>query len=208
MLINFQNVVNFFGSSGVTPKSMSTFASDIMCPNQYFGKYTSGTVSVARASINRCISGNQSDTNIVVILAESPHIDEYNFDKGIVTPKGPLWKYDNVIKLKIATYIPKVFSSADIYLFNAIPYQCSFGNNLYGKNNFNKQKNDIFAFTWNTEPALDNLVKNINDLIAKECPLVIINSCTAKLKPCCNSLVLQKRIVGAQVVDAPHVSHW
>lgn len=84
-------------------------------------------------------------------------MDEYTFNNGNILSKGPLIKYDNKICSNLVLYLSDV-SSANIYLFNLIiRYQCSFGNSLYGKNNYNKQKNDLFSLMWNLEPALSDL---------------------------------------------------
>ena len=114
------------------------------------------------------------------------------------------------IQNKLHNYISSLCSSADIYVFNAIPYQCSFGNILYGKGNYNKEKNQVFSLTWNTEPAFDDLIDELKSLVMRGERLIIINSCTNTLKACCdsNSIKIKMNYCNLDVVDAPHVSHW
>lgn len=140
-------------------------------------------------------------------------MDEYTFNNGNILSKGPLIKYDNKICSNLVLYLSDV-SSANIYLFNLIiRYQCSFGNSLYGKNNYNKQKKWSFfvdvesraSIKWFVFFEIKNLIKN-NEM------LIILNSCTEKLKSCCNSHVLKEQIesyrIQVQIINTSHISHW
>ena len=210
MSINFQRIINICIKKNLMPTTSPEFAGTTKCDNCFFGSLKGNKITAQRSSINRN-KINQNNSTIVIILAESPHVDEYTFNNGNILSNGPLIKYDNKICSNLGLYLSGV-SSADVYLFNSIPYQCSFGNSLYGKNNYNKQKNDVFSLTWNLELALSDLVFEIKNLIKNDERLIILNSCTEKLKPCCNSHVLKEQIesngIQVQVINTPHVSHW
>lgn len=210
MSVNFNNIIALCNQYNIINTQGKYSAGALICPNQYFGIYQQNQVTMSRNSINRTTGSIQNKSTIIVVLAESPHVDEYNFTgNNQVVALGPLMKYDNVIQTKLKNFVGSL-SVADVYLFNAIQYQCSFGNTLYGKNNSNKNKNNVFSLTWNTESAMVDLIKNIQSLLVADEKLIVLNACTNALKACCNSYALKSMLNNPMIniIDVPHVSHW
>ena len=210
MPVNFQNIINNCinlgyivpGHNGV---SNGKFAGSTKLPNCYFGEYDTNKSCfnyVTRSTIDRSIQTNP----VIVILAESPHKDEYSYNNGAVTPKYPLYKSKSKIKNHLKNYLPSNLSGRyDVYLVNAIQYQCSFGLSL---RTYRKQKNNVFALTWNIEPALDDLVCELAQLIKDERDL-ILNCCIKDLKKhLCMTDILKIKFSTVNILDYPHPSKW
>lgn len=219
MPINFQNVINLAGQKGFA-FSKQSFAGNIRCDNQYWGSinFNNKTHNMNRSPINR---QQQTNTNILIIIGESPHTHEFNFlnnGNNGVTANGPMMKYNTKISgLSNQPHnlrnVPIPNSGVwDVYLLNAIPYQCSFWLKLRGNGNHKKQKEEVFSIAWNIEPCLDELIDEINKIIVfanKNYNVIIINSCTKSLKTLCNSSVLEYKLnFKYNVYDEYHISKW
>lgn len=151
-----------------------------------------------RQDVNYSSSTLSSTTNLkLAVLLESPHIDEFNI-QGKTYTTAPAWgrtgdrfntqfikvlnKPSNLSKILSSLNISKkVRKNIDVYIVNAIQYQCSLGFSPINK----VLRDFIFQNLWNAVPNsfLDDLVERLNFLS----PDIIINACTISLqKLCCN----------------------
>ena len=210
MPVNFQNIINYSNTLGYTVPGHNgvpvvNFAANTMLPNCYFGEYDATNQqfnAVKQSPINR----NEQTNPVIVILAESPHKDEYTYSGGVVTPIVPLFKSKSKIKNFLKNYLPaKTRGIYDVYLVNAIQYQCSFGLTL---KKHRKQKNNVFALTWNMEPALNDLICELKNLIRSEQD-IILNCCTKELRKfLCMTEILKLYFSQSNISEAPHPSTW
>ena len=210
MPVNFQKIINYSRALGYTVPSYNragvvTFAANTLLPNCYFGEYDSSNqsfITVNPSSINRNIQTNP----VIVILAESPHKYEYTYQNGVVTPRVPLFKSRSKINKYLKNYLPATTAGRyDVYLVNAIQYQCSFGLNL---KYYRQQKNNVFALTWNMEPALNDLICELKNLIQSDQD-IILNCCTKELRKfLCMTEIFKLYFPQSNISEAPHPSTW
>lgn len=210
MPVNFQNIINYSNTLGYTVPGYNgvpngKFAGSTKIPNCYFGEYDA-TASYFNRITCSTIDRSKQTNPVIVILAESPHKDEYNYSKGFVTPKFPLVKSKRKIQKHLKNYLPSSLSGKyDVYLVNAIQYQCSFGLDL---KNYRMQKNNVFALTWNMEPALNDLICELKNLIRSEQD-IILNCCTKELRKfLCMTEILKLYFSQSNISEAPHPSTW
>lgn len=211
-MVNFQNVILAFPNAIKGIK----YADTQICEDYYWGVLTHGIVKQ-----NPRIEGipfPQTQllyNNIIVVIAESPHISEYVFANGrCVGYKSPLHRCDNRINNYFSKNVNNWFNTNldyDIVIVNAIQYQCSFGLKLWGNTNNQNQRDKVFGWTWNNELALNDLLYRINKIIKNKKEVILLNSCTAKLKKYCNSaFLLSTNIINQNhfVFDEKHPSRW
>ena len=210
MPVNFQNIINHcktlhYVVPGHTGVPNVKFAGSTKMPNCYFGEY-----DVTASYFNRItcstIDRSKQTNPVIVILAESPHKDEFNYNSGGATPKHPLVKSKSKIQKNLKNYLPSNLNGKyDVYLVNAIQYQCSFGLDL---KKYRMQKNNVFALTWNIEPALDDLVCELTQLI-QDGQGLILNCCIKELKKhLCMTDILKIKFSTVNILDCPHPSKW
>ncbi|MDY5727941.1 MAG: hypothetical protein SPK49_04905 [Erysipelotrichaceae bacterium] len=214
MPINFVSVINKSKSLNYL-FHQTNYAGALRCDNQYRGtlNFNNHTYTQNRSPINRSIQKN----NCLIVIGESPHISEYNFLTKPITVNGPMFSYDSKISGLLSGQL-KTISGAiptsgiwDIYLVNAIPYQCSFGMKLRGKGkNYSKQKNNVFSIAWNTEPCLIELIKELKTICCNldDDKIIILNACTNTLKSCCNTEALKTLLSLNSIYDEKHISTW
>lgn len=139
---------------------------------------------------------NSNSDSVIVIIAESPHTSEFLFKNGaVVTHRGPLHRYDNRILHYLQQNHNGWFNNAikyDFFILNAIQYQCSFGLPLWNYPTNQQQKENVFKYAWITENGEGDLISRVNSIIYKRKNVIILNACTASLKPYCNSSFLNK----------------
>lgn len=152
MAINFSPVIsNIYNNSG---KSSLKFAGDTLCEDCVWGELNNGNVTpIGRAAIDGKLYPQQplKHDNIIVIIAESPHKDEYDFSKKPIAFKSPLHRHDNKIMKYLSSNQNGWFDTNinyDVVLVNAIQYQCSFGLPLWKHPNNQKIRNDAFEDAW------------------------------------------------------------
>lgn len=213
MPMNFNNVVNKSQNFNYL-FHQTYFAGAVKCDNQFWGilDFDNGLANQNRGPINRNIQKN----NCLIIIGESPHKNEYNFSTNPITVNGPMFSYNkkisSLINCQLRTISGAIPTSGvwDVYLVNAIPYQCSFGMKLRGKGNYSKQKNNVFSIAWNTEPCLKELINEIQMIInnLEEDKICILNACTVVLKSCCNTETLKTLLGINSIYDENHISSW
>lgn len=102
MPVNFLNETNIFINpnlaKGKWNSGSGTYAGNVCCPDCYFGFINGGVVT------KNVISGftTRLNNNVIVVLAESPHIDEFNY-LPTVSANFPLMKEHNRIVNKIVS---------------------------------------------------------------------------------------------------------
>lgn len=185
-MVNFiTHSFNFQAVTGKTPLNI------LPCPDQIFGVYKNGIyrplmerraeyhidyLSTAKASCKY----KRPKSPIVVIL-ESPHIDEYC--KCCGDPIGPaqgstgnLFDGHFSETIKHSSIYPSICNGIHAVVFvNAVQYQCSLGKPLFGKKN--KTNRDVRDRNWlkcMRNGCSSDLVKRIDALS----PYAIINLCT------------------------------
>ena len=131
----------------------------------------------------------------MVVLLESPHIEEFNAGQ-YANGTAPAWgntgkNFDDwfikVLNLNINnvlnSFLPNNNQDIDVYLVNAIQYQCSLGK-LNG-NRGSGRRDAVFFNLWNKQP--DSFLQDLADRLNFINPNVIINACTKNLQRfCCN----------------------
>lgn len=137
-----------------------TASNTLVCPDQYVATYSSqGNVLSQRMyeDIDYFYDNrgnpncNNSKLNIIAVIVESPHVDEYKFQNGVLVPVGPLvgsWEefethfgkalQSSCVKNNVASN-----SQYNVVFLNAVQYQCSTGRNLNQKLNRNKKDENV-----------------------------------------------------------------
>ena len=192
------------------------FAKSIKCEDYLWGTMLEGEVNCHPREEERTfdIKDLEKD-NVLVIIAESPHKDEFSFDKqgSVLSFKSPLHRCDKRIKKhlenNLTTYGVKKLM-CDVVLVNAIQYQCSFGLGLWGHPDNQKQRDEVFEWTWCNQPAEKDLRDRIAKIISGKTSVIILNCCTKNLKKYCNASLFQKTNSNQNflVFDEPHPSTW
>lgn len=211
--MNFDNVISNFK---IANKSKTKYAGNVKCEDAVWGKIKKGIIS----QYNRNdIDGKTfpqkklSCKNVLIIVAESPHTAEYKFHLGKIEYKSPLHRCDKRIlkhlKALLGVWIDKK-KNYDVILINAIQYQCSFGLPLWKCPKNQKQKNDVFRFSWHQENGEKDLLSRVTTLIKKKNEVIILNACTKALKPECNASIFNKGNYSAaiKIYDEKHPSKW
>lgn len=149
-----------------------------------------------------------SDNMKLVILLESPHVDEFpSFDDS---PRGPAWGEtgQNISKLLCtllhnsgcASWFPRQTQKIDLYFVNAIRYQTSLG-----ISSINRQLRDsIFYELWTSggQEDLRSRLEIIN-------PDVLINCCTKTLKKkCVNKAFFDFLSQSYCILESSHPCRW
>lgn len=149
-----------------------------------------------RQDINYSNGTLQTNNKKFVVLLESPHIDEY-LPVGQSYKTAPAWGSTgdrfNSCFIKVLNDNLKVISNKfsfsgnqdfDVYLVNAIQYQCSLG-----LSPLEPQLRDyVFQRLWNQQP--NSFLQDLADRLNIINPDIIVNACTINLqRKCCNSIL-------------------
>ena len=162
---------------------------------------------------------SKGNNKTIVILLESPHIDEFNI-QGQTYTTAPAWG-------KTGTMINKYFILAlnnsisaiqnncpnfltnittyDVLLVNAIQYQCSLGMRPINIGIRNK----VFACLWNK--TSDSFRQDLIERLKILNPDLIINACTSELKKrFCNNKAIIPSLANCNVMmnASSHPSVW
>jgi hypothetical protein len=143
------------------------------CPDVYVGTIDKlSTESAEGCGILRFAAGERSTTRpdapCLLLVMESPHVDEFDASKGDYVPWPANGKTGQAIqkrtpKLAVDLGLP---SEAGLILLNAIPFQCSLGSQdtpASGSKpsvNWRKRRDEVFRQVWNSggrELFLDRL---------------------------------------------------
>ena len=148
-------------------------------------KKSSGQI---RVDVNYSASKIKSSKAKIVVLLESPHLEEFKV-VGYPYNTAPAWgntgdRFDSQfikvlnrhIKNIGSKYLLKNRQAFDVYIVNAIQYQCSLGISPINPS----VRNGLFSYLWNLQP--DSFYQDLIDRLNFIRPDIIINACTAKLK--------------------------
>ena len=188
--------------------------SPCLCPDQYVGKIGKfdkdfNTRKPVFSNKWNVINIPQGE-NIMIMILESPHKDEFNKDGK---PIGPAVGKtgENIRDYIEAIFKKKIegFQNYHLILMNPIPFQCSLG---VSSGTF---RDEVFAKSWEEEEKkfeerLDSLLKALNGKT-----VVIVNACTqekvGKKKRKQNVTESIKKVIGTyksvkELWEAPHPS--
>ena len=211
-VVNFKNTIKHFSSAN----KGTNFAEEKKCEDYHWGIYVSGNA----VQISPRNEGKKFDVvslkkkNVIIILAESPHVFEYYFQNGVCSGfKSPLHRCDNRIKKHLNANKNNWIDSKieyDVVIVNAIQYQCSFGLKLWKNQKNQDQRNKVFEWTWTNENALADLQKRLSTICLNKNEVILFNCCTAYLKKFCNAanIGVPKGCQNFLLFDEKHPSVW
>lgn len=177
-----------------------------ICPDEYVGKVSDKEWIRTDITSPDFISANLTE-NVVVLVLESPHKDEYK----TALPHPAQGKTGTAIKKYLyqlfycfCEEIKEEFAEYDLILMNAVPFQCSLGENpdLY--------RDKIFEQTWHGggkkffEDRFDSLLKKLHDK-----NVIVINACTQGYKNSRKDMVtgcIKEKDL--QVYEIDHPASW
>lgn len=148
---------------------------------------------------------NYSENGTIVLLLESPHIEEYTHNFVAIAPAQGITG-DN-----IHNYLGKVINHKScksklddrnyrLIIANPIQYQMSLGHIL--KSLDSKTRDIVWKNVWKDEKL--GLQKQFEDRISSYKPNLIINACTSKLK----NYVKKAINANCEIVDIYHPVKW
>jgi hypothetical protein len=170
-----------------------------------------------RVDVNYSAMPTSSVRPKIVVLLESPHIEEFNVS-GQPYKSAPAWGktgdrfnnqfikvLNNNIKIILSKYSLQK-QTFDVYIVNAIQYQCSLGISPINQG----VRNGVFAYLWNlsVNSFCDDLIERLNFIN----PDLLINACTAKLKyKYCNVSTISHLMINKNIAfytASSHMSMW
>lgn len=127
---------------------------------------------------------NPNTSNVIVLVLESPHKDEYDkFNR--IRAIGPAFGHTgeninkyfayvlNIALLKQTMRTPEKYGIYDLVLINAIQYQCSLGEST------SIYRDDMFLHLWIEKKCNEDFLNRINTLLLKYSgDKIVINCCT------------------------------
>lgn len=211
MSVDFNNTLKQFRGLNKGKR----FAGATKCDDYYWGTLNRGKVQQNPIKVSSIFNPNDlKNNNVIVVVAESPHKDEYIFQKGTcISFKRPLSRCDKRINKYFTNNTNSWINNTldyDIILVNAIQYQCSFGLSLRNNRVNTNQKTNIFNWTWQNEPAEKDLITRIDKIVNGKNEVIIFNSCGKVFKKYCNVTIYNKlkSSLSLKVYDEKHPSCW
>ena len=146
--------------------------------NYYFNQNTRKNI-FAKDSVTVIEKNIPNAENILILILESPHKDEFGKNGE---PLGPA---NGTTGRSIREHIAKIFPNFSDYhliLMNAIPFQCSLGFPLSKKEKENlKRRDEVFGAVWGNFGKnffKARLKKLLDELQNKGKNVVVVNACT------------------------------
>jgi len=134
------------------------------CPDQYVGVIAQFSFD-ADFPERALVESRPSDIKCVVMILESPHIDEFSNSLGPAKGQTGKLMRANFLKVKgLSEYI-----NNGLILMNAVQNQCSLGSST------NCYRDDVFATAWKNG-AKENFIRRLNATF--QTGDVIVNCCT------------------------------
>jgi len=98
------------------------------CPDRFAGRISGLPDLTDWSSVAQALPERRSEATCILLVLESPHIDEYG-SKQPYTPWPANGATGRHIRKRARLLIPEGWNpdEAQLYLINAIPYQCSLG---------------------------------------------------------------------------------
>lgn len=161
-------------------------ANNKVCPDQVVGQLYNGNfqfnqnrINIDYVKINNMFSISNKLTEPIIIILESPHIDEFANGIALGPAMGKTGKYfgkffDSLI-INSKNINLQLQQKYDVIFVNAIQYQCSLGNKLNGKGTYQnkKQRDQNWLTCFNNSNSND-----LKDRITAIKPYAVINLCT------------------------------
>ena len=162
---------------------------------------------------DRPISDKCIGTDAIVIIVESPHKDEYNYEtnRAIAKAQGSTGRLiEKHLLSKIITKNLHLFNlNSDAYtvlIINPIPFQTSLHflhkQKLSGKNDYAQLRNTVWEKLWVNEVTYSD---NLNTTLININPSLILNCCTKDLKHFVNESISKLANLKFQL---GHPSSW
>jgi hypothetical protein len=145
----------------------------------------------------------QPKAPVLLLLLESPHVDEYRFPAGKLKPVAPAQgtspgSAGGAIQRYLYIVVGKLGLSAGSYrvvIANPVQYQCSLGH-WYGRL-YPNIRDHVWMQIW----SLEFIQREFVARLAAYAPAVVLNCCTDALKARVRNLVWDHRHV---LYEAPH----
>lgn len=149
-----------------------------------------------------------SNNNIIILILESPHTDEFAENKINGPAFGQTGKNINNYlvktlnkKSRLKNYILPEEKTCKIIIVNAIQYACSCGINL------DVLKDSMLKNVWEHDEVKEDF-RNRIEIIKKASTkkLVVINCCTKPIKESVGNEI--KKVFNENIYEAPHPAYW
>jgi len=149
---------------------------------------------------------------VILILLESPHVDEYFLGANqVITPRGPAQKrrYGGAghgLEKHGAKVLEQLGLPSGIYavvIANPVPYHCSLGLLKPGEKIKNRVRDHVWTRLW----SLDFVRSDFIARCKQYAPAAILNCCTENLQSHV-SLFLGENGYGRSLFEAYHPSSW
>lgn len=149
--------------------------------NYYFNQNTRKNI-FAKDSVTVIEKNIPNAENILILILESPHTDEFDENGNPIGPANGTTGYN--IREHILDILGNGYKSYHLILMNAIPFQCSLGFSLSKKEKENKKRRDeVFSAVWDNDAIgkeffEGRLKKLLDELQNKGKNVVVVNACT------------------------------
>ena len=177
----------------------------VNCPDQFVATITVGSEDIPSVKFDKKVEvkNSENDTkgtayyyerisvddytpdkteNIIIVILESPHNDEYCKEHGEKIPKGPAYgktganfnKYF-LLLLRNAIIDKKIVLKSghyEIIFMNGIQYQCSLGDTT------SKYRDEFFLNCWDNDKCKEDFKERLKRYVSLGKDCVVINCCT------------------------------
>lgn len=150
--------------------------------NYYFNQNTRKNI-FAKDSVTVIEKNIPNAENILILILESPHTDEFDENGNPIGPANGTTGYN--IREHILDILGNGYKSYHLILMNAIPFQCSLGLKLNENKQNQKTRDEVFAKVWEDKDiGADFFKKRFQNLLKelKNKSVIIVNACTAGKK--------------------------
>lgn len=169
-----------------------------LCPDQYVGVISTLSSNDVDFPVRMSVEDRPTGLKCVVMILESPHIDEFSKNLGPAKGKTGRLIREHILQVEgLSNY-----NERGLVLMNAIQYQCSLGY----RTDFHRD--DVFVAAWE-KGARNNFISRLNKIFLPGD--VIVNCCTkGKLKNKELRQLVQKAIPSnkGEVLRRTHPSSW
>lgn len=224
-MIHSSHNYSIFGKGACTDQCVGTirFRNNVFSYNTKYQRFDLRRMNNPNGLTRKVVNYSKptlANNRKIVVLLESPHIDEYNVSNQSYNT-APAWgstgnrfnsQFIKVINNNIAngniaanTFISN--TDYDVYFVNAIQYQCSLGRKPINK----KIRDTLFEILWNIQP--NSFKDDLFERLSLIKPDVVINACTVNVKNSClnNNGAIRNFVtsIGAKYLDSSsHMSCW
>lgn len=208
---NFVGTIRYTNYNGFVETKNNSFNLSMEINKKFNGNNANKVVNRKPINYHYQIVPSSSAGNLkIVLLLESPSNTEFH---NVYNINAPAMGYTGIKinKWFISALNRSIFfinysfcsngNTFDIYLVNAIRYECNLG-----FNNLKKQRNHFFKFLWGDSNLAFN--QDLYDRLSLINPDLLINCCTAKLKQLCSNKNIHSNISCRSYLNGYHPSRW